>query len=58
PLSTRCKSALKKIDIEKVSDVVAKTGQELLDYGLKQIYLDELEVNIKEQGFEFRSEEG
>ncbi|MCP5007403.1 MAG: tetratricopeptide repeat protein, partial [Planctomycetes bacterium] len=47
PLSTRCKSALKKIDIEKVSDVVAKTGQELLDYGLKQIYLDELEVNIK-----------
>ncbi len=57
PLSTRCKSALKKSNIETIGDVLVKGESELLEDGLKQAYIDELVANLKEQGFELRNNE-
>ncbi|MDR4505916.1 MAG: tetratricopeptide repeat protein [Candidatus Scalindua sp.] len=57
PLSTRCKSALKKINIEKIGEVVEKKESELLGLGLKQAYIDELKASLGEQGFGLSSEE-
>ena len=58
PISTRCKNALKKANIEKISDVVVKKESELLENdGLKQTYIDEIKAQLMEYGLELQSEE-
>jgi DNA-directed RNA polymerase subunit alpha len=57
PISTRCKNALKKIDIEKIGDIVLKKESELSeDDGLKQVYIEEIKAQLNEYGLELRSE--
>jgi DNA-directed RNA polymerase subunit alpha len=51
-LSTRCKNALEKMGIETIGDLVSKTEDELLGHrGFKQTYIDEIKVQLEEQGF-------
>lgn len=51
-LSTRCKKVLEKMGIETIGDLVSRTEDELLEYrGFKQTYLDEIKVQLGEQGF-------
>ncbi len=52
-LSTRCKNALEKMEIETIGDLVSKTEAELLRRrGFKQAYIDEIKVQLEKLGFE------